>query len=153
MTLKTKRLLFLIPIVVVIGLLVAFGTLSTNQSSTLDELFGYNSTDFTSFEFKQINAPGETWSTNEEQSVEELSRFLSQYEVEQMKDFEWNSDVSKEKGFEVGIFLKNKPILASIFDDRIHLYGDGYYKVANGPIDMEWVTKFNEKYQDSSFNE
>ncbi|MEB1809082.1 MAG: hypothetical protein LPK26_17650 [Bacillaceae bacterium] len=65
-----------------------------------------------------------------------------------MNDNEWDSDVSEEEGFMLTIYAKNKPIMASIYERRVHFLNEGkYYNVLNGPIDMDWVKNFIKEYQ------
>ena len=60
-----------------------------------------------------------------------------------MKDAEWNSDVSKEKGINVTIYEKGKPIIASIYETRLLFLNESkYYQVMNGPIDIDWVHNY-----------
>lgn len=117
------------------------------KEKNLDDVINYQSTAFNDFEFKFIGDHYDEWKTNEQETVEELIEFLSQYRVKKMKDDEWDSDVSQEKGFYMTIFLDGKPNMISIYEDRVLLYRSGGYKVVNGPIDIDWVEKYHEKYQ------
>lgn len=90
----------------------------------------------------------ENWITYEEDTVEELIEFLTQYKVKKMKDSWWDGDVSEEIGFDFTIYSKGKPVMVSLYENRLLYYGNGdAYKVLNGTIDMEWVQKYNEKNQ------
>lgn len=125
-----------------IVLLFSWNVYNNHREKGLDDLFTYQASTFMSMEFDHF-----AWRTKETEPVEELMGFLSQYRVKKMKDFEWNSNVSGEKGFEVMIYLKGKTTGASIYENRLLSYNyASYYKVLNGPIDMEWIEAFKVKY-------
>ncbi|PKR76912.1 hypothetical protein CEY16_13990 [Halalkalibacillus sediminis] len=97
--------------------------------------------------FESISFYGDyEWRTDEKDNFDELNEFLGQYRVEKMKDDEWNSDVSNEKGIHFNI-ISNTHLSASIYEERIHLYPEGYFKVLNGPIDIDWVRNYIEEYR------
>ena len=134
-------------LVVVIVIFFSMKIYNEYREKSLDEVIGYYSSSLHSFVFKFIGDNIE-WKTDKEVPLEELIEFLSRYQVKKMKDVEWNSDVSKEEGFDISIYSKGKPILVSIYEERIHLLsGHGYYKVINGPINMDWVKKYHERYK------
>ena len=87
----------------------------------------------------------EGWRTREAKPVEELQEFLGRYQVKKMKDDDWDPDVSREHGFTVDISNGHKSLHAHVMEHRI-MWRHGYFYVLNGPIDMEWVEDFNEKY-------
>jgi len=53
-----------------------------------------------------------------------------------MKNADWNPDVSTEKGYSLDIHSENKIIMVGFYEERIHIFDEGYYKVINGPIDI-----------------
>ncbi|CEG27073.1 hypothetical protein [Bacillus sp. B-jedd] len=113
-----------------------------HREKGLDDLISYKLTQFESLSIHE-GPDRPYWTTEKREHAEKFQDFLSQYRVKRMKDFEWNSDVSKEKGFQVTIYVKGKPLIASIYETRLLFLNKGkYYKVINGPVDMEWVNDF-----------
>lgn len=128
--------------VIGVVLLFSWNVYDDNREKGLVELFTYQASSFEVMEFGFSD-----WRTEETEPVEELMEFLSQYRVKKMKYSEWNSNVSAEKGFHVMIYLKGKTTGASIYENRLLSFNHTfYYKVLNGPIDMEWIEAFKEKY-------
>lgn len=37
--------------------------------------------------------------------------------------------------------------MVGFYEERIHIFDEGYYKVINGPIDIEWLQSLEEKYR------
>lgn len=100
-----------------------------------------------SLEF-HLDGNSNVWQTKKDDAAKELVDFLSHYSVKKINEREWNSDVSKEIGFMLTVFKKNDIVMTSIYESRLVLYSDGdYYSVINGPIDMEWIATYNEKYE------
>ncbi|WP_339249946.1 hypothetical protein NSQ43_10425 [Sporosarcina sp. FSL W8-0480] len=129
----------------VIGVLLFFSwsVYDDHREKGLDELNTYQEDKFKAMEFNFSD-----WRIEEKEPVEELLEFLSQYRVKKMKDSEWNGNVSGEKGFVVMVYLKDKTTGASIYENRILSFNKtSYYKVLNGPIDMEWIEAFEDKYE------
>lgn len=134
-------------IILVVGILLVFYIYSKYneyKEKNLGDLFTYNESSFESLEFEYIGH--DAWSANEKQPMEELMEFLSQYQVKKMKDSEWDPDLSGEKGFWTIIrYDKERLTMASIHEGRL-IFSNEYYKVVNGPIDMNWVESFNKRY-------
>ena len=78
----------------------------------------------------------------------DLLTFLAQYDIKKMPDQQWDSDVSKEKGFQLYVYTNNdKLYMAHIYENRMIYINDGnYYAVTNGPIDVDWVHNFANQY-------
>jgi len=134
-------------IVLIVGILLVFFIYSKYneyKEKNLGDLYAYNESSFESLEFEYIG--NDPWSSNEKQPMEELTEFLSQYQVKKMKYSEWDSNLSGEKGFWAYTrYGKDKLVMVSIFGDRLILSNE-YYKVVNGSIDMNWIESFNKKY-------
>lgn len=138
---KDRNYKIFVSIFVVVPItLLSIIIVNDHREKGLDEVISFNSTKFTSFEFE--SNPYDSWKTDEQEPVEELIGFLSQYRVKKMKDAEWDSNVSKEKGFRITIFSKDEVMFAYIYENRALFLKGGYYNVVNGPIDMEWVEKY-----------
>ncbi|MDE5415257.1 hypothetical protein [Alkalihalobacterium chitinilyticum] len=141
-----KRKWFLI-IGLVIIIFFSINIFNDYRAKGLDDLISFNSTDFDSFVFNEGHEHLEV-RTDKKEHAEKLDDFLSQYRVKRMNDNEWDSDVSEEEGFMLTIYSKNKPIMASIYERRVHFLNEGkYYNVLNGPIDMDWVNNYIQEYQ------
>lgn len=138
-----KSLLVLLLVVAVVGSLIG-AKVYDNRERNLGELFAPYTDQFAGMYFHVDRHP-EGWRTEEKKPVEELQEFFGRYQVKKMKDRDWDSDVKGEHVFSVSISNGNKPLQASVMKHRI-MWRDGYFHVLNGPIDMEWVEDFNEKY-------
>lgn len=113
-----------------------------HREKGLDELITYQDDKFKAMEFNFSD-----WRIEEKEPVEELLEFLGRYRVKKMKDSEWNGNVSGEKGFQFMVYMRGKSTGASIYENRILSFNKtSYYKVLNGPIDMEWIEAFEDKY-------
>jgi hypothetical protein len=131
--------------IIVVALLFSRNLYLDHREKGLDKLFSYQASNFVEMNFNH-----EGWRTEETVPVEELLEFLSQYRVKKMKDSEWDPNLSKERGFQFLISPKEgKGAGAIILPNRLMLFNKpGYYKVLNGPIDMEWIDAFSKKYGD-----
>ncbi len=134
---------------VLIGLLLVALTLfsfkiyNDNREKGMDDLINYNIKDFEAVLINQ-----DTISYKKEHA-EQLVEFMSEYRVKKMKDSEWDSNVSKVKGFDVTfISKKGNPVIAHIYENRlIFLNGGDYYHIVNGPIDTAWVEEFTKEFE------
>lgn len=141
---KNKRYL-IIGLVIITGIfLFSYNIYNDNREKGLNDVISYDIKNFESLIFNEGVGQFE-WRTDKEEHAEKLIDFLSRYRVKKMKDYEWDSNVSNEEGFQVTIYSKGKPIMASIYEHRVHYYNDGdYYKVVNGPIDVGYIEKFQQ---------
>lgn len=133
-TKKRKVFIFLTILLIAIGIF-SYKIIDQNKEKNLGELIIFDPSKVQSIiiDFE--------WNTEQKEQVEEFKDFLGQYRVKKMKDHEWNSDVSKEKGILVTVYIDNEIIMASIYENRLNLVNDGYYKVLNGPIDIDWINE------------
>ena len=130
---KRKNFIIFIAILITIPIIV---TINDYREKDLDDVISFNSKNF-----EQLIL-GNAWTTDKKEHADELIDFLSQYRIKKMKDDEWNGDVSKEKGFSIDIYLKDKSLGASIYENRVWVYRSGKsYHVVNGPIDIDWIEK------------
>ncbi|MFJ7934523.1 hypothetical protein [Sporosarcina sp. NPDC096371] len=140
---KKEIIVYLIVGIFAAGFL--FSKYNEYREKNLGDLYAYHESSFESLEFEYIGH--DPWSANEKQPMEELMEFLSQYQVKKMKDSEWDSNLSGEKGFWAYTrYGKDRLEMVSIFGDRLIFASDGYYKVINGPVDMNWIESFNKEY-------
>jgi len=52
-------------------------------------------------------------------------------------------------GIEFDIYhSKAKPSIVRVYGNSVHILVGNYYEISNGPIDLEWIRKYNEKYND-----
>lgn len=97
----------------------------------------------------QFDLAGDMYIIDDKQALAEWKIFLNQYDVKKMNDREWDADVSNEQHFMISIFFDNHWTGGSVSENRLINFGDmDYYEVVNGPIDMEWVQTFIEKYEE-----
>ncbi|GAE37497.1 hypothetical protein [Halalkalibacter akibai] len=126
---------------IIIGLLVSISLFSLKMFNdySLDSIISYNSANFESLlvNFELF--------TDNKGHAEDLSEFLSQYRVKKISKFEYERerDLKETKGFHVFVNpQKGKTTMVFIYGDRLHRFDSSYYKILNGPIDMDWVNDF-----------
>lgn len=134
-----KTVIYLIIGVLVIGFL--FLKYNEYKETSLDNLF--RNAKSISFD---IHNDDNRWTTDKKDATNELTRFLSRFQVKKMKDPK-GIVYSEEAGFWMDIHSKDKIMMVSLYKEHIHIPGIGYYKVLNGPIDKGWLQSFTEKYQ------
>lgn len=142
-----KTVIYLIISVLAIGFLIS--KYNEYKEKSLDDILTHNVKGFKSIAFENYKSQiynEDRLTTDKKEAMDELTGFLSGYQVKKMKDAEWNSDVSKEKDFSLDIYSENKPIMVGFYEERIHIFGVGYFRVINGPIDIEWFQSFKKKY-------
>ena len=138
----------LVPVFIVILplALITFSLYNEYGEKNLTKALSYDPSQLESVEFSS-DGNSAVWEISSDDAASELHNFFNQYDVKKMKDSDWDSDVSKETGFKLTLYTKDGIIMASIYENRMRLLSGGdYYSVVNGPIDMEWVAVYNEKY-------
>lgn len=117
-----------------------------NRVKNVDELIKYEAFNDFSFQMFTDTDANHSLYTSHQEPVEELIDFLSQYQVKKISRSKWEQNANNEKGFMFSITSGNKMFVATVFNDRLAQNNGNYYKVINGPIDMEWIENFYEKY-------
>ncbi|WP_100012849.1 hypothetical protein [Lentibacillus sediminis] len=138
---------FLLAFMVILPIaLVSITVYNEYREKNLTTVLSYEPVHVESLDFRLDGS--ETWETNNDEAADELFHFLSQYHVKKMSDSEWDSDVSEVTSFEFTVYSKGDIIAASVHENRLILYSGngGYYSVTNGPVNLEWVADYNEKY-------
>ncbi|MCM3742946.1 hypothetical protein M3193_02210 [Sporosarcina luteola] len=125
----------------VVAVVFLFSEYNEYKEKSLDDLVA----NAKSISFK-IHNDDDRWTTDKKEAIDELTKFLSQYQIKKMKDPK-GIVYSEEVGFWLAIHTKDKIIMAALYEERIYIPGMGYYKVLNGPIDKGWLQSFTEKYQ------
>lgn len=137
-----KTVVYFIIGVLAIGFLLS--KYNEYKEKSLDALF----TNVKSISF-EIHNDDDRWTTDKREAIDELTKFLSQYQVKKMKEPK-GIVYSGEAGFWMDIRSKDKTMMVSFYEEWIHVVGIGRYKVINGPIDMVWLQGFSEKYMDEN---
>uniref|UniRef100_UPI00054D6462 hypothetical protein n=1 Tax=Halalkalibacter wakoensis TaxID=127891 RepID=UPI00054D6462 len=115
----------------------SFKMFNDYREKSLDSIISYDASNFDSL---LVNF--ELFTDNKEHA-EDLSEFLSQYRVKKISKNEYERDLKETKGFHVFVNpQKGKTTMSFIYGDLLHLFDSSYYKVLNGPIDMDWVNHF-----------
>lgn len=110
---------------------------SESREQSLDHIITYNTKDFN---YLIIDLNHDKLQIDEKEDAEELNNLFKKYKVKKIKKSEWDSDVSKEKGFQLTVYSRDKvEIMASIYEDRILLGSGKAYEVINGPINVDRV--------------
>ena len=142
---------------VTIGFIVVIAFLSLKvindyRERDLDDVISYKPTYFFALGFtKDINQleedKGYEWYTKDKEPIEELMEFLSQYRVKKISEEKYNEIRNSKIEFEFTItHLKEKPAIVMSHGNSVHVLVGSYYEVVNGPIDMEWIRNYHEKY-------
>ncbi|MFD1334780.1 hypothetical protein ACFQ4N_04190 [Oceanobacillus iheyensis] len=131
--------LIIIPIII-----FSFTVFNEYKIKSLEELLEY---DQSSFEAVFVNHQE---ITEDHQAAEEIVEFLSQYQVKKMNDRDWISDVSKEAGFMIEIRTEDEIVMTSIYENRLMSLNGDYYKVANGPIEIQWMYDYIKGFDEVS---
>ncbi|WP_188205592.1 hypothetical protein [Alkalibacillus aidingensis] len=143
---KRFKMIFVTVVVVIPVTLFALDIYHEYREKDLDYAINFNLENVQSLAFYE--GTQFEWRTDDEEHVEELIEFLSQYRVKRMSHGEWDGDVSKERGFRFTIHTIKKPIImTSVYEERVLDLGSGPYRVVNGPVDVDWVERFVEEHQ------
>jgi hypothetical protein len=137
-------------ILAVIILFVSVTTFNHVRERDLDDVIDYTSIDFESLGFttdwEQVpENKGYEWVANEKGTVDELLDFLSQYRVKRHKVDNMSGRTSFE--FVINHKITNSSMVHVLNEKDIRINHD-LYEVVNGPIDMEWIRKFNQANKD-----
>lgn len=142
---KKSSFKFIIAIIIILPIgLVAITNYNEYKVKNLENILRFDPTKVESMSF--IFDGNIAWENSDVEASKELYNFLSQYKVKKMRNNEWDGDVSKETGFIFTASTKSAIIIVSVFENRLMRSDAGHYLVTNGPIDMEWIVKYNEKY-------
>lgn len=143
-------------IYIIIAVIIFFSlkTFNDYRERNLDDLISYKHGDFYSLGFTKDREMvpdnrADEWLTEEKQPVDELMEFLSQYRVKKVSEETFKEKINSEESFEFTItHSKANPSIVWVFENRVHILVGNYYEVKNGPIDMEWIKKYNKKYRE-----
>lgn len=145
-------------VITVFILLISLKIFNDNRERDFDDLIGYKHRDFHSMGFitdigKVPDDRAYEWLTEEKEVVEELLEFLSQYRIKRISEAQFNEKINSKDRFEFTInHSKANPSIVWVFGDRVHILVGHYYEVLNGPIDMEWINEFNDKYREENMD-
>ncbi|MGE8203301.1 hypothetical protein ACQKP0_01875 [Heyndrickxia sp. NPDC080065] len=138
----------LIPIIVIFS----FNYWNDYRERNLTELIRYNPQDFLSIRFTNNITSDHLseWWTKDREATDELIEYLSQFRVKRVKENEF-AKLDTHKMFEFTItHVHSNPAIVYAKENFIHILVGDYYQVLNGPIDMEWIDKYNDKYRDKN---
>lgn len=147
---KKKRYVFIL----VFGLILFFSLKTYNDYRVrdLEDLIPYKENDYLSISFTKDRAQTVDslyeWWTDDQQPATELMEFLSQYRVKRISEETYNQFLLEEDSFEFVITHENSnPAIVHALEGHVHILNGKYYEVVNGPINMEWIKAFNQKYK------
>lgn len=139
---KNKPILYSLLAVMVVGFFLSFKLYNNYREKSFVDEINYNSSSFQSFSFS--NKKSSAWKKDTKEPAEILMKHLSKYQIK--KDPKCSTNLSK--GFEFTIGLKDKTEkFVSVFDKCTYIMDSGLYKIVNGPVDMNWIQKFNKAYE------
>ncbi|CEG25746.1 hypothetical protein [Bacillus sp. B-jedd] len=148
---RNKKFRFALIGVGVLLIFLSVMIINDHRERNLGDLVKYKQGDFLMLGFTQGGIPegkAFSWNNKDEEPADELIEFLSKYHVKRISKDEYpvyfGSDIDM---FHFTITHRNaNPVIMDVLEDKVHFYVGDYYEVLNGPIDMEWVAKYNEKY-------
>ncbi|TYS63532.1 hypothetical protein FZC76_20160 [Sutcliffiella horikoshii] len=140
----------------IIAIIVFFSlkTFNDYRQRSLDDLINFNQRDFYSLGFikdRELVPDNRAyeWMTEEKEPVVELMEFLSQYRIKKVSEDTFIEKINSEERFEFTInHSKANPAIVWVLENRVHILVGNYYEVVNGPIDMEWIKEYNNKYRE-----
>lgn len=151
---KNRKFRYLIIGIIAITIFFSLKIINDYRERNLVDLISYKPTDYYSLGFtKDRNNVAENkafeWFSKDKEPTDELMEFLSQYRVKRINEESFNENLNNEELFEFTISHSNEnPAIVWILENRVHIFVGNYYEVINGPIDMEWIRKYNEKYRE-----
>ncbi|MED3654952.1 hypothetical protein P4489_11615 [Heyndrickxia sporothermodurans] len=131
-------------------IIISFQFWNDHRERNLAELIRFNPHDFAYIGFTMNKIPENKtfeWITEKVKPANELIETIGMYRVIRITEKEYNKALSEEK-FEFTISHKTMPE-SIVFGTRnyLHILPGNYYKVLNGPIKMEWIRSYSEKYR------
>lgn len=125
-----RKLRYVTILIVAMAIFFSLKVFNEYRERTLVDVMGYKSSDFYALGvIKNVN------------------------DVPKDKGYEWftkDKDQYKDERFEFTItHAKSNPSIVWIGANYVQVLVGNYYEVVNGPIDMEWIEEFNEKYKES----
>lgn len=147
---KEKRSRSYIIGIVVIGLLLSFKSFYDHRERNLADEIKYDQSDYKSLTvIKDVpeNKVKNDWITSDVEPTEELINFLSQYDVKKVNKDQFNEITNGGMRFVFAIFnYREDPKLVGVSENKVTIDGEVYFKVVNGPVNMEWINSYYEKY-------
>lgn len=150
----SKNIKFRIGLILALTIFFSLKTFNDYRERNLVDLIGYKSSDYYSLEFtregsKITEGHFFDWFTKDKEPTNELLEFLSQYRVKKINEEKVTANLNNEERVEFYIsHSKANPAIIWIRENDVHILVGNYYKVVNGPIDMEWIKNYNEKYKE-----
>lgn len=149
---KNKKLKYIIIGILALIVIISLRTINENRERNFDDLIPYKHRNFETISFrKEITIEDTTraadWVSRDQDQADELMNFLSQYRLKKISNETFNERLSDN---EEGIFdffithSRGTVAIVNVQGDVVHIFGN-YYEVLNGPIDMEWISKFDDK--------
>ncbi len=127
------------------GSYTTYQTFKDFQEKNFDELLSSHNIFFNSVTFAKptiFNTIHESWKIDDEKEIEELLQFLQNYHVQRLKPEEINLndeilhfDIQLEDG-------AGNTITVIIDEDLIIQNDELYYRIVDGPLDVEWLVHF-----------
>jgi len=156
-----KRRLFIIVIsLILIISFILIKKYNDNRISSLEEVIYYSPKIFKTLGFtnRGVEVPEEKaseWEISDKDGVKELLEFLSSYNVKKANEERvmehWN-DYNRIR-FEI-YHQKKKTSKVSrvyLFDNYVYIMNNGYYELKDGPVDMDWLSEFSDRYKATHF--
>ncbi|MGM7700635.1 hypothetical protein ACSVDE_02855 [Pseudalkalibacillus sp. Hm43] len=141
-------------LIVVVSILTALSIRVYNDYRERDlvDLIPYQPKDFLWIHFTEDRSKvGDgffEWESRDQESADELMDFLSQYRVKRIDEDTYNQFLALEENFETTIYHRQaNPAIVHSMENYVHILNGKYYEVVNGPIDIEWIKTYNEKWK------
>ncbi|QNK89461.1 hypothetical protein H7992_07290 [Sporosarcina sp. resist] len=151
---KSKSFKYLVIGIIILAVFLPLKVINDYRERDLISLINYKPADFLSMGFtSDMNevqeGKGFEWFTKDKEPTDELMEFLSQYSVKKINEEKFNEIRESKERIEFDIYhSKTKPSIVRVYGKSVHILVGNYYEISNGPIDLEWIRKYNKKYND-----
>ncbi|WP_438316999.1 hypothetical protein [Sporosarcina sp. FA9] len=151
---KSKKVKYLVIGIIILAFFFSLKVINDYRERDLISLINYKPADFLSLGFtSDMNevpeGKGFEWFTKDKEPTDELMEFLSQYSVKKINEEKFNEIRESGERIEFDVYhSKAKPSIVWMYGNSVHILVGNYYEITNGPIDIEWIRKYNEKYND-----
>lgn len=127
------------------GMYVMIQSMDDNNEKEFNELFISDNEPFVSLSFSKpttVGASVDTWVVDEDKEIKNLLLFLQDYNVQKMNPDEVNIGNHSEQ-FSISLNDTDGNTITIIVDENIIIENSlNYYKITDGPLDVEWLVQF-----------
>ncbi len=127
------------------GMYVMIQSMDDYKEKEFNELLNSRNDPFVSLLFSKpstIGASADTWVVDEDKEIENLLLFLQNYHVRKMKPEEVSIGDHAEQ-FSISLHDNEGNTITIIVNENVIIENSlSYYKIVDGPLDVEWLVQF-----------